>query len=47
MQLNPGAQRQAFDAVLDASRYIDVKYSKSITQDVWQNIVNGSFTPYP
>jgi hypothetical protein len=47
MRANPGAQRQAFDAVLDASRYMDVKYGTSITHDVWQNIMNRSFTPYP
>jgi hypothetical protein len=47
MKLNPGTQRQAFDAVLDASRYMDVKYGTSMTQDVWRNIMNGSFTPHP
>jgi RHS repeat-associated protein len=47
MQFNPGAQRTAFDAVLDASRAIDVKYGTEITQDVWKNLIPGNFTPYP
>ena len=40
-------QSQAFGAVLDASRYMDVKYGTSITRDVWQNIMNVRFTAYP
>jgi hypothetical protein len=47
MLVNPGSQRKAFDAVLDASRYIDAQYGTKITQDVWQNIMQGSFTAYP
>jgi uncharacterized delta-60 repeat protein/RHS repeat-associated protein len=47
MNLNPGAQRQAFDAVLDASRAIDVKYGTNITQDVWTNIMQSNFRPHP
>lgn len=47
MQFNPGGQRTAFDSVLNASRAIDTKYSTQITQDMWKNIMSGSFTPYP
>jgi hypothetical protein len=47
MNANPGAQRTAFDAVLDALRAIDVKYGTRVTQDVWRNVMNGSFTPFP
>jgi len=46
-QFNPGAQRAAFDAVLDASRVIDAKYGTTVTQDVWRNLTQGNFTPYP
>jgi len=47
MKANPDAQRTAFDAILNASRAIDEKYGTQITQDVWQNIMQGNFTPYP
>jgi len=47
MQLNPGAQRAAFDSVLNASRVIDKKYGTQITQDVWMNVMQGNFTPFP
>jgi len=47
MQFNPGAQRTAFDSVLNASRAIDTKYGTQITQDVWKNVMPGNFTPYP
>jgi hypothetical protein len=47
MNQNPGAQRKAFDAVLDTCRAIDVKHGTTITQDVWNNIMQGHFTPHP
>jgi hypothetical protein len=47
MQFNPAAQRTAFDSVLNASRAIDTKYGTRITQDVWKNVMQGNFTPYP
>lgn len=47
MNANPGPQRTAFDAVLDASSAIDVKHGTNVTQDVWRNVMNGSFTPFP
>ena len=47
MNANPGAQRKAFDAVLDASRTIDLKHGTSITQDVWRNIIENKFTAFP
>ncbi|MGI6417850.1 MAG: RHS repeat domain-containing protein [Thermoguttaceae bacterium] len=46
-QRNPGAQKKACDAVLDVSRRIDAKHGMAITQDVWQNLVEQKFTPYP
>jgi RHS repeat-associated protein len=47
MTFNPGAQITAFNAVLGASRSIDVKYGTSITQSVWGSIMNGHFARYP
>jgi RHS repeat-associated protein len=47
MRVNSGAQRTAIDSVLNTSRAIDTKYGTQITQDVWKNIVDGNFTPYP
>ncbi len=47
MRANPGMQRQAFDAVMEASRAIDVKHGTSIMRDVWANIMGGKFIPYP
>jgi hypothetical protein len=47
MNANPGAQRTAFDAVLDASRAVDARNGTSITQDVWRNIMSDRFTPFP
>lgn len=47
MLANPGAQRTAFDSVLNASRAIDTKYGTQITQDVWKNVMPGNFSPYP
>jgi hypothetical protein len=47
MTANPDAQKKAFDAVLAASREIDMKYGTSIVQDVWRNLIGGNFTPYP
>lgn len=47
MAANPGAQRQAMDAVLDASRTIDFRHGTNVTQAVWSNILNGLFATYP
>lgn len=47
MNANPGAQRTALDAVLDASRAVDARNGTSITQDVWRNIMSDRFTPFP
>ncbi len=47
MNANPGMQRRAFDSVLDASRAIDAKHGTYITQDVWQNIMEGNFEVRP
>jgi hypothetical protein len=47
MQFSAGAQRTAFDSILNASRAIDTKYGTQITQDVWENVMQGNFTPYP
>jgi hypothetical protein len=44
---NPGSQRAAFDATLDASRAIDARYGTSITQTFWQNIMDGNFAAFP
>jgi hypothetical protein len=44
---NPEAQRQAFDAVLEASRRIDTEYGTSIVRQFWSNIMCGQFTPIP
>lgn len=46
MKKNPNAQREAFDAVLEASRAIDVKHGTNITQDFWQNIMSGQFDSF-
>ena len=47
MTANPDAQRKAFDAVLETSRAIDLKYGTKFVQDVWTNLICGNFTPYP
>jgi hypothetical protein len=47
MNANPGSQRRAFDAVLETSRAIDLKFGTEITQDVWKNIIGSNFTGYP
>jgi hypothetical protein len=47
MTADPDAQKKAFDAVLEASRAIDVKHGTNIVQDVWRNLIGGNFTPYP
>jgi hypothetical protein len=47
MTANPGSQRKAFDAVLDASRQIDQQYGTSITEAVWRNVMNKAFTQFP
>jgi hypothetical protein len=44
---NPGAQERALVQVLRASRGIDAKYGTSITQKVWENLVNGSYRSIP
>jgi hypothetical protein len=44
---NPGAQRKAIDAMLDASRSIDAKHGTHITQDLWKNIIEGRFDAIP
>ncbi|MEZ6058376.1 MAG: hypothetical protein R3C01_16875 [Planctomycetaceae bacterium] len=44
---NPGAQRRAFDEVLDASRQNDYKYGTNIVSDLWGNLLNGNFTQFP
>ena len=36
MASNPGSQRKAFDAVLDAAREIDFKHGTDITSKFWQ-----------
>lgn len=46
MRANPGAQRQALDALLDVSRQIDMKHGTRVTSDLWDNIVNGRFKRY-
>jgi len=47
MTANPDAQKKAFEAVLKASRAIDVKHGTNIVQGVWSNLINGYFTAYP
>jgi hypothetical protein len=47
MNANPGAQKAALNAVLDASRAIDKKYGTTITQKVWENIIAANFTAFP
>lgn len=41
---NPGSQRQAYDAVFNASRQIDYKYGTNLAQTVWKNLYSDSFT---
>jgi hypothetical protein len=40
-----GAQRQALDAILEASREIDRRHGTRLTQQVWENIVGRQFQP--
>lgn len=47
MASNPGSQRKAFDAVLDAAREIDFKHGTDITSKFWQNIYKGNFKVHP
>lgn len=47
MASNPGSQRKAFDAVLDAAREIDFKHGTDITSKFWRNIYKGSFKVHP
>jgi hypothetical protein len=47
MIANPGSQRKVLDAVLRASRGIDVKHGLQITLDVWKSLIEGAFTLYP
>ena len=44
---NPGSQRKALDAVLDASREIDYKYGTKVTEAVWEHVLEGAFTAIP
>jgi hypothetical protein len=44
---NPGTQRKALDAVLDASREIDYKYGTDVTEHVWKHLLEGGFTAIP
>ncbi len=37
MTRNPGAQRQALDAVLNSARSVDAKYGTQLTSAVWDN----------
>lgn len=46
MSGHAGGQRQAFDAILDATRAIDTKYGTNLTRDVWRNIMRGDFDPF-
>jgi hypothetical protein len=46
MRDTPGAQRSAFDAVLEASRAIDQKYGTNVVQSVWEMILKGRFKSY-
>lgn len=47
MASNPGSQRKAFDAMLDAAREIDFKHGTDITSKFWQNIYKGNFKVHP
>jgi hypothetical protein len=47
LKANPGSQRKAFDAVLDASSAIDLKYGTDIVQKFWLNLIEGGFTAIP
>ncbi len=47
MNQSPGAQRDAFDALLGTARQYDQRYGTTMTQDIWYNIMEGNFTPYP
>ena len=47
MLRNPGTQRVAFDAVLDASRVIDARHGTRIVEAFWREVTAGRFTPYP
>lgn len=44
---NPGAQARALDAVMEASRATDATFGTQITSSVWENLMQGNFTPYP
>ncbi|MBC3995479.1 RHS repeat-associated core domain-containing protein [Morganella morganii] len=47
MQNNPGAQRKALDAVLDAARKTDYTHGTNIVGAILDNIANGRFKVYP
>jgi hypothetical protein len=44
---NAGSQGKAFDAVLKASRAIDMKHGTEITQKVWENLAGKRFLYFP
>jgi hypothetical protein len=44
---NPGAQRMAFDALLEASREIDARCGTNLMGFAWDNFVHGRFETYP
>lgn len=46
MNANPGAQKTAFDAILESSRSMDAKHGTTITQSVWRSIYENAFTNY-
>ena len=46
-QGNPGSQNQALNVLLDTSRTIDANYGTQITQGIWQNVMQGNYTPRP
>lgn len=44
---NPGAQRNAFDAVLKVARSMDGRYGTQLVKEAIQNYAKRSFVPYP
>ena len=47
MSSNLGAQKKAFDAVLDASREIDFRHGTDIVNKFWKNIMENNFKMHP
>ena len=52
---NPGSQRRAFQAMLDAAKVIDERFGaelmrlnngRSLVQQIWRNIYSGEYVPY-